>query len=408
MGVLLIAVATLYPLPSQIPASAATPLLCLVCGQEGGQDVVLNLFLFAPFALGLRLAGWPWTRIVVTSGLLSLTVESLQALMIPGRDPSLSDLLTNTTGGALGAALPSLIRGSIRPPHSIRWLFLGAGFWLALQTVSGWLLSPATREGELWSGWAHVAPGPTPFEGRLRSVRLEGTSMPANAPAPTQRDLREKLDRGSVTLELEGTSGMPTKDRSLVYRVKVEGATLLSVNQWGRDLYFAVPARAHQFRFIPPTLRLPDGFPAESDLAFRVSAGEEARRLWVTSSYGPVRRSLELSLSPSQGWSLVAPFGLALGPERRLLTAAWLIVLLLPLGFWARPTGRPWLGGITLAVTLVLGLLVLPAQTGYPPVHWSEWLAGVLGGAAGWALHRLASYLQTRCGSPSNSEFSSS
>jgi hypothetical protein len=408
-GFLLIAFATLYPLPSQALSSAATPLLCLVCGQEGGQDVVLNFFLFAPFAVGLRLAGWPWIRVVLISGLVSFSVESLQALAIPGRDASLSDLLTNTSGGAFAASLPKLVGRSIHPtPHSTRWLLLGAAFWLAVQTLSAWLLSPWTRDGEMGSGWAHLSPGPTPFNGRLHSVRLAGVPMPADAPVPNEKQVREAFDRGLVSLELDGTSGAPPKDLSMVYRIKVEGGALLTVNQWGRDLYFAVPARALQLRFIPPTLRLPDAFPAEADQTFRVSARERDRRLWVTSSHGPVRQSFEVSLSPSQGWSMVTPFGLALGPEGRILTAAWLVALLLPLGFWAGLTGRPWIGILTLAGTLVLGLQVLPAQTGYPAVHWSEWLAGVLGGATGWTLHRVARYLQTRCASPSNSEFSSS
>jgi glycopeptide antibiotics resistance protein len=102
-------VATLVPAPGNAAAAAATPLWCLVCGPRGEVDVVLNLLLFVPFAVGLRLAGMPFRRIVAWAAGLTLAVETLQATVIPGRDASLSDLLTNTTGAMLGAALAPLL-----------------------------------------------------------------------------------------------------------------------------------------------------------------------------------------------------------------------------------------------------------------------------------------------------------
>jgi hypothetical protein len=410
-GLLLILVMTLYPVPSQAIASASTPLLCLVCGREGGQDVVLNLLLFFPFAVGLRLLGWPWIHVVGTSGLLSFSVESLQFLAIPGRDASLSDLLTNTTGGALGAAVAPFLRESVEPaPRNARLLLLGgAVVWLGVQGLSAWMLAPWTPGGKLRSGWAHLsAVGYEPFRGRVHSVRLDGIPMPANAPVPDSAAVRARLNRGSATLELEATSGSPGPNRRWLYVIHTASSFPLRIDQWGRDVYFTAPARALEFRLVPPTLRVPDGFPMEVDQAVHLSAGERDRRLWVTSTYGRTRRSFELNLSPSHGWILLFPFGFVLGPEARALTVIWLAATLVPLGFWAGRTGWGWLGWVPITAALALGLGVLPWVSSYPPVHWSEWLAGVLGGAGGWALHRLASYLQTRCDSPSSSEFSSS
>jgi VanZ family protein len=37
-------------------------------------------------------------------------VESLQYFVVEGRDASVSDVLTNTTGGAIGAGLASQLR----------------------------------------------------------------------------------------------------------------------------------------------------------------------------------------------------------------------------------------------------------------------------------------------------------
>src|SRR5918998_1555401 len=96
-GFLFIAATTLVPLPQQSAASQITPLWCLVCGDYGGVDVINNILLFIPFAFGLRLLGLRSQLVVAAGALLSLGIELLQWWVIPGRDASLSDLLTNTS-----------------------------------------------------------------------------------------------------------------------------------------------------------------------------------------------------------------------------------------------------------------------------------------------------------------------
>ena len=105
VGLVAILVLTLVPNPRQTPVADETALLCLVCGESGGADVVLNLLLFIPLGAGLALLGWPWARVVAVCALLSLGVETLQYVLHTGRDASLSDLLTNTTSGAVAAAI---------------------------------------------------------------------------------------------------------------------------------------------------------------------------------------------------------------------------------------------------------------------------------------------------------------
>ena len=119
-GLAAILAATLYPEPTMVDRVKLTPLLCLICGENGGTDVILNLLLFMPFAIGLRLSGWSWKRVAVACAVLSFSVELCQYLGIPGRDASLSDLLTNTTGGSAAAAAAPLVRDALlrrRPPR---------------------------------------------------------------------------------------------------------------------------------------------------------------------------------------------------------------------------------------------------------------------------------------------------
>lgn len=119
-GFAAILAATLYPDPEAAANVALTPLLCLICGVNGGTDVILNLLLFMPFATGLRLSGWSWRRVTVACATLSFGVELCQYLGIPGRDASLSDLLTNTTGGSVAAAAAPLLRGALLRRRSTR------------------------------------------------------------------------------------------------------------------------------------------------------------------------------------------------------------------------------------------------------------------------------------------------
>jgi glycopeptide antibiotics resistance protein len=73
-------------------------------------DIALNITGFLPLGFGLaatgrRLAIRPWAAVLLTTlvaGVFSLTMESIQYLL-PQRYSSLIDVLTNATGGALGA-----------------------------------------------------------------------------------------------------------------------------------------------------------------------------------------------------------------------------------------------------------------------------------------------------------------
>lgn len=117
---------------------------------------------------------------------------------------------------------------------------------------------------------------------------------------------------------------------------------------------------------------------------------------------------MDLALSPSQGWSVLFPWGIDPGRPFRLVTAIWIAGLILPVGYFAAGVRSRPLGVAAIALGLGAGLWVLPRLAGYPPVHWSEWAGGAAGAALGWALYGIAGYLQGRCGSHSTSAYSSS
>ena len=407
LGAAAICALTLYPMPASAPAAAATPLLCIVCGDRGGADVALNLLLFVPVGFGLGLATGSRVRPVILAGLLSLTVELLQLTLVPGRDASLSDLLTNTTGAALGALLAARLEMLLRPTagHARRLMVAWSAGLLGAAGLATWLLIPDTRD-PLVSEWGG-APGPEMFGGQVEWVKLDGVPV---APGETRRDsarLAHSLRSEETTLDARVVTGPPSPHRRWIYRIGPRHNPNGFLSQQQRAAVLGLPARALRFYLHPPSLLLRDAFPADSGVPVTLRAGRRHGTMRIDSEYGRERRTIAVGLSPAASWVLVAPFGLALGAEGRLITAAVLVVLLAPLGYWARAAGSGRLG-LLLPATLILALAVVPALGGLPPVHWSEWLAGLLGAAGGWAVFPAGATLHSRCGSPSTSAFSSS
>src|SRR5688500_2568333 len=71
----------------------------LASGEAALAELLQNLILFIPFGIGLALAGVPRLRSVALGALLSFSVEFAQQ-WIPGRDPSVGDIVCNTISTA--------------------------------------------------------------------------------------------------------------------------------------------------------------------------------------------------------------------------------------------------------------------------------------------------------------------
>jgi hypothetical protein len=96
----------------RLPGHASTLFLGGQGKDVGPLDAFLNVLLFVPFGFGLaeklRKRGKPRAvtiaRVLVTGALLSYAIEFLQ-FYIPGRDSGWEDVLTNSTGAAVGSLL---------------------------------------------------------------------------------------------------------------------------------------------------------------------------------------------------------------------------------------------------------------------------------------------------------------
>ena len=407
-GFLFIVRATLTPSPDPNGLAQLTPIWCLVCGELGGADIVANLLLFLPFAMGLRLAGLSWRRTVLGAAAVSLTVELLQLVAIPGRDASLSDILTNTISGALGATLGPRLPTAIRPSpaQAARLLAGGTSVWLGALALSAWLVSPGLASGVLRSGWAGATGERDIFFGEIHRVRLDGVPMPSTGSPPDSALIRRRLSGGEFRLEAEVNSGGPVMYPSWIYKLKAGGINQLTLFQLRRDAGVAVPVRGMGLRLHGMTVTLAEAFPDVAGQTVRLDASAARGVVNLRSTYGGVTRAIAFGLSPAYGWRLISPFQIGVGDGVRWFTGLLLALSVLPLGYWAA-----WAGGWVrwvLPVGIAAGLTLPSAAVGLPPVHWSEWMSAALGALAGWALQRGAAYLERRCASLSASDFSSS
>jgi glycopeptide antibiotics resistance protein len=98
----LAAALTLWPLDD---TEFSSPPWCVICDADYIPGFLLNMVLFLPLGVGLRLRGVALRRALLWMAALTIGVELLQFNVVPGRDASLGDILANLLGGWAGHRL---------------------------------------------------------------------------------------------------------------------------------------------------------------------------------------------------------------------------------------------------------------------------------------------------------------
>jgi hypothetical protein len=404
-----IAFATLMPAPDDTIGSH----LCLVCGLVGGVSAILNVFLFVPLGIGLALSGRSAKRALIAMCALSVLIETAQ-LVIPGRDSTLGDVLTNSFGGVLGFVIGRYAFTLLRPSPRIA-LALCVGWsvvWLAIQTTSAFGFSPAIPRSEYYGQIAPCLGNFEQFRGGVVRASIADVMVP-DTRFPDSRRVRELLLRGAIVTTTI-VPARPTRDIAPIVRVAdASESEIVLLAQHAENLVFGVRTGAAVLRLRPPVFTLPDVFPAaspgDSGLTdtLRVSARYSAREVWMNTQTR-TSRDRPIPITASLGWTMLLPFQWFIEGTRieLVVSTIWIACLLLPIGYWgcgvarfprAQDATRIRIMVVPIALVLLyVGLVVVPNAFGVTAAPPTDWLAALTGMLLGGALAPRVSPRDTR------------
>ncbi len=365
-----------------------TPLLCLVCGAKGLADVLSNVILFTPLGLGLAALGLRPRRAILAGAALSLCIEFTQQF-IPGRDPSLSDLVFNTTGTALGHAV---LRGAPRllapsTATASRLALAAAALAAGVLGVTASSVSPAFPDSTNYAQWTPDLGHLAPYDGSVLDAELAGVPLPP--PRLDDSPGVARLLRDGGPLRITAIAGTPPPSLASIFSIYDDRQReVILVGADGDDLVLRVRTRAAALRLDHPDLRLPGalaGVRPGDTIAITVE-GQPGRAGFCVGLDGKV-----LSCGPRNpvgiGWSLLLyseRFPKAMG---FLLSTGWVAALVAPIAFWAR---RRWESA--LAAVILLAALVAAAAGATAVAFTAADAIGLTAGiAAGVGARRLVS-----------------
>src|SRR5262245_26243883 len=192
-------------IPQSGPAPRFTP--CLICGDRGVSDALVNLMLFLPLGLSLSLRNPDRARYRIPV-LLSFTVETAQHF-IPGRSPTYGDLLFNSLGGWLGIWLGTHSHLWWDPSARVarRWLFLAGGGAAVILGMTAFLVAPYPTRHPYFGHWTPEFRRLARYEGHLTAAAV-GQQAVQNGPLSNSPEVREMILENAV-VQARGVAGPP-------------------------------------------------------------------------------------------------------------------------------------------------------------------------------------------------------
>jgi hypothetical protein len=354
----------------------------------GVLDIILNVLLFVPLGLGLRLLRNTWVAIGIGL-LISVAIEFTQLFLIVGRDPSLRDVVTNTVGCALGAALVQLWRLVILPrAETAARLAIGAGVaWLVVLSATGLAYQSGLPRSTWFGQWAPALGQFDTFPGTVKDVHLDDIFLPGTRLAASAA-IRARMLTNRYSLRVSLVSGPPTDDEAPIFSIfDDEQREILVLAQTGERVHFRTRILAGSLELRTPSVRL-DGFPTSPGIPIEIVVSRSGPSTTLSLEARDQRRSRTHEVTVGDGWALMVPWNYAFGPEASLWGALWLGGLMIPGAYWAGRSGRSRMAWLLLATVIVFGLGLLPGALRLEISPWGQWAGSAAGAAAGWFLGR--------------------
>lgn len=360
---------------------------CFICGQSGTADVVLNILLFLPLGSALALVRFsPVATLAATAG-YSLLIELMQ-LHVPGRTPTLADLLSNSFGGLLGYLVVRNLGVLMHPaPRTARKLALWYAVALMLAfALTAFLFAPSYPKEQYIVEFAARSQYLEMYRGaRVISATLDGEALQPSAigdvefplrPLPDPHRVRDRLLHGG-DLELRAIAGRPTADLAPLFALYYEPSHFPEIFLVGADrsdLALRYRMRATDLHFDHPHLHIPRVLAVPGDSLLldvrRASNG------FVVGHNGHTSRT---GFTVADGWQLLHyPSTLTMG-QRMLIGLFATFLLTVPLAYWSR---RGRYQGIV--VVVALSLVVVSQYGNLLEPTSAQWSSAILGYVAGW------------------------
>lgn len=394
----LVLIAALTLTPSGDAESVGSLALCLLCGDRGVADALLNVLLFAPLG-ALLVDDLGRTRAVVACVALSMFIETSQMLM-PGRHPSPADVLFNALGGGLGVIVLGQARDRWLVSRSSRQKLAWAWVCCSVMGVAltGVLLARQVVDGPLKIRWTPSSPGGE-YGGTVVHAQLGDVVLAEGA--PMQPDRVRELLLGHATLVVDFVVGPPPPQRvPALLLTDEEDRFLFAVAVAGQDLWFRPRYRADDLLLDRPEYHLPLALAdyREGDtVSVRLTpATEGGYRVDVdATAYGPLPRNVHperrvgsrhLGFTVGRGWALLLfspgfPPWFSRAADLTLLALAGLAVGAL--------AGR---GSMAVgAAALTLAFVLTPRYSSLVATPAPELLGFLAGVALSWTLRRASS-----------------
>ena len=381
LAVLVILVATLREAGTDLPQHWT---LALVSGDAGVAELIQNLLLFMPLGAALAVCGVKRLPLVASGFALSLTVEFLQQ-WIPGRDPSVGDIVSNTISTLLGAGVvwsaphwlsPSVTRA---PWMALAATVIAAGAWLA----TGWLQAPVYPTGIYYDRWTPDIDAWDNYPGHLVAASL-GPLPLVRSPIPGGP---ANLAAGQP-LSLTVVAGRASSERSPLLIISDDPQRdIVIVGVAGRSLLVSYYTRAVAYRFERLDLRLRGALAAVAPAdTFTVTTRPAAHGRYC------INQACDLGYTMGDGWKLIFfPEGFSPG-VLRAINVAWIAGGVLFVGFW----GVRHPATFAALVLAVLALAFGPRLVNLRPTPFGEWLGAAAGIGVGWLCRQIRAIVLQR------------
>lgn len=331
----------------------------LTQGDAAFAELLQNLIFFIPFGISLALCGMPVLGAIALGALLSFSVEFAQQ-WIPGRDPSVGDVLCNTISTAIGVTLLRLApRWLTVSPARSAWHGLGA----AVLAILVWFGTAALLHPTFGPAPYKVVPKPDfnywgLYQGDVLDTRMESGMLYVKATFPVR------------------PPGRPSP-LAAVLDAHEKLATVFSVS--GRDLSMRNDMASVRLTLEQPDIRWENALakvgPADT---FMVTMGHDEHDQLCMAVIPEYR--CDLGYTIGDGWRLIFNPDHWPGWVLGFINACWVAGWTVGVGFWAGRTSKDRGRVAKAAVAIVLlGMILVPATTHLRGSSLAEWIGALLG-----------------------------